>query len=113
MKKFPNTLIPKNLANFNQYRNKRKKAYLRKYIYEFMLNPQFINNQTRSIDILELQHSSKLDITKEECVLLLQEVGEELKEKGWCCEFGLHNTVLFIYPPNEKPKLLQYAFEEF
>jgi len=113
MKEFPNTLVPKNLENFNQYRNKRKKAYLRRYIYEFMLDPQFINNKTRSIDLLELQQSSKLDVTKEVLKQLLEEIGQELTEKGWCYEFGLHSTVLFIYPPNEKPKLLQYAFDEF
>lgn len=103
MKDFPTKLIPSNLPSFKEYRQKRNICKLKQKIYEFMLSDDFINNKNRGFEIMNLGFTSY----EIESVIIC------LKNLGWEAELGLHNTFLFIYPSNEKPKILQHSFDEF
>jgi hypothetical protein len=103
MKFFPKKLTPENLENFYSYQQHRNFCKLKRDIYEFMLSKDFISNKNRGLEISQLNCSKDLII----------KVMEELKNLGWETELALHETYLFIYPPNQKPKMLSNIFEEF
>jgi len=114
MKFFPKKLHVQNLDQFSKSRIDRIKAYFRKYIYELMLSKDFISGLSRCIDLTELINTfPTFHISTTECHQLLSELSKELQELGWETQFALHNTAFFIYPPNDKPRLLKNSFEEF
>ena len=103
MKDFPTKLTPNNLEKFKHYRTQRNICKLKQFIYEFMLSNDFINNKNRGIEITQLGYSMEE----------IQSVIESLKNLGWEAKLELHNSYLFIYPPNQVPKFLLNNFDEF
>ena len=114
MKEFPKKLHVKNLHSFSNVRLDRIKAYFRKYIYELMISQDFIKGISRCIDLTDLINAfPTFHISNNECQQLLSDLSKELQELGWETQFALHNTAFFIYPPDDKPRLLKHSFEEF
>jgi hypothetical protein len=103
MKDFPQKLTPENLPNFLKYKTNRDICKLKQKIYEFMLTPDFINNKNRGFELLEF---AKLKDVIDSVVI-------SLKNLGWEAEVALFGTYLFIYPPNQKPKMLNNLLEDF
>jgi hypothetical protein len=103
MRDFPTKLTPDNISKFKQFRTNRNICKLKQRIYEFLLSDDFINNKNRGFEIMNLGFS------KDE----IKSVMESLNTLGWETQLGLHDTFLFIYPPNQKPKILQHSFDEF
>ena len=102
MKDFPTKLTPENLKNFSKYRKNRQICKLKQELYEFMLTNDFINNKNRGFELGE--YANKNDI--------IEPVIQSLKSLGWEVEIALYNTYMFIYPPGEKPKMLNNLFNE-
>ncbi len=111
MKLFPKNLTPDSLQSFQEKRYKRNILYVRSFLYEFMIQDDFIENKNRGIELSFLQ--SKFNISSKEVISILEILLEELKNLGWETKFALNNTYVFIYPPDDIPKMLKYTYEEF
>ena len=111
MKRFPQKLSVENFEKLKEYRLARDLCKVRRDIYEFMLSNDFIKNITRCVEINEIRTRYCLD--EDDITSILERIMEELKTLGWETKLGLQNTMLFIYPPNDVPKLLKYSFEEY
>lgn len=98
MKSFPQELNIKNKDKFNKYFIRRLKCYLRKDIYEHMLNSQ----ETDYYCISKFNHENGV---KDKTITdsLLQDIILELEELGWNCKIGFGGTGLFIYSTDEPP----------
>ena len=103
MKDFPSKCKPENISKFLEYREKREICKLKQQVYEFMLTKTFVNGKERGFDLTSYANL----ISKEG----IQQVITSLKKLGWECSLWRSETMLFIYPPNEKPKILQYSDE--
>jgi hypothetical protein len=107
MKDFPRKLTPQNIEKFEQYRMNRDTCKFKQTLYEFILSDEFISGKNRGFELL----SSGLP--KKVIPIIIPSIIKSLKELGWEAELAIHNTHLFIYPPNQKPKILCNTFDEF
>ena len=107
MKDFPKKLIPQNIEKFEQYRINRDICKFKQILYEFMLSDDFISGKNRGFEL------SSSGLSKKVIPIAVPKIIESLKQLGWEAETAIHNTHLFIYPPNQKPKILNSMFDEF
>ncbi len=106
---FPQKLKPENLPNFKSYQTKRNICKIKQIIYDFMLSDDFITNKNRGIE-LNVNFTFTFISSKKELLSLLELVIQDLINLGWSAEISFHDSFLFIYPPNDKPKLLDSMF---
>ena len=107
MKDFPKKLTPQNIEKFQQFRTNRDACKFKQIIYEFMLSDDFISGKNRGFEL------SISGLPKKSIPVIVPLIIESLKKLGWEAELAIHNTHLFIYPPNQKPKILSASFDEF
>jgi hypothetical protein len=108
MKNFPDQLRPENRSEFAGFRRRRALAYLRRHILEGMLQPSFGPKTEQDPD-----KSYGIDLTNVDLGRfvggytvdqnLLTTVCQELEELGWETNISYGGSMLFIYPPGEKP----------
>jgi len=90
MKTFPSKLTPKNVPRFSQFAQERLACYLRKEIYEFMLQ----HHEKLSESHFDLTgFAARYSPVPDE---LLDKIVEELEESGWICKRMFGNTALCI-----------------
>jgi hypothetical protein len=100
MKNIPSYMSPSNITNFQSLREERELVRMKRQLIEFMLTNDFIDNKNRCFELADndgkiLYESNLVD----KCI-------EELKSLGW--ETKKWRTGLYIYPPNEVPKIFKY-----
>jgi len=108
MRVFPDQLRPENRGDFTDYRKRRLLAYLRRHILEYMLKPSFGQNTEQTPD-----KSYGIDLTEANLGTfdrnylidqnLLTIICQELKELGWETSISYGGSMLFVYPPGDKP----------
>jgi hypothetical protein len=90
-------------SKFKQYREQRLLCRLYQQIYEFMLSEKFISGEESGFDLQGSQYTFSRGA--------IDAAQERLKTLGWETKLWRGNTMLFIYPPGKKPKILQYSTE--
>ena len=96
MKEFPKHLDVKYKEKFAEINYKRIKCYLRKSLYEHIINHE--EKDYFSLDSFSSKFEISLDITQK----LVDDMIQELEKLGWKCKLSFGNTGLFIYS-DKKP----------
>jgi hypothetical protein len=100
MKSFPSYIKPDNIQNFKTIREERELIRFKKQILEFMLSDKFIKGENRAFELADSNGQVMFnDEVVEKCI-------SELKELGW--EAKKWRTSLYVYPPNDIPKIFKY-----
>jgi len=94
MKNFPNKLKVENKENFEQYNYDRTIAYIRRDIYEFMIERK---NENVYFDFDKYQRNKKIIET------IIETIIKELLNIGWKCKISFGGTALFIYSTDIQP----------
>lgn len=92
MKEFPEKMSAKNVMQFKTLNYDRVKQYMRKEIYEFVLN------RTKEEEYFALTNFNTQylnDLTM--CKKMIKELIPEIEHLGWKCKLGFGETGLFIY----------------
>jgi hypothetical protein len=97
MKVFPSNLNVKNKDRFLALAKVRNTCYLRRDIYEFMLNRE---SEDEYFSLDEFGKRLKPDVCKE----AVNEVIKELENLGWKCTMSFGGSGLFIYSTETPPK---------
>ena len=110
MKILPHKLAVGNRCNFRKYHIERTLLYLRKEIYEHLLERKYQPEMSsEDIEMIEnnyldlTQLSNKYNITIQEIQPMVGVVGEELVELGWKYKKSFADTGLFIYSTEDPP----------
>jgi hypothetical protein len=91
MKKFPDTINSKNISNFSKYKLERISCYLRRDIYEFIINENFN-------DFFDLNSfSNKFKISAQIMKNILEPILKELLDLNWKYQITYRDTALFIF----------------
>jgi hypothetical protein len=96
MKEFPDSLKPKNIANFSKLNHDRLKCYLRRDLYEHIISHE--EKDYFSLDEFN-KRVNNMNLTKQ----LVKEVIPELEKNGWKCKTSFGGTGLFIYSSENPP----------
>lgn len=97
MKFFPKSLNSKNKDKFINLKYGRCKCYLRRAIYEHIINHE--EKDYFSIDEFNETRVHNLKMTQK----LIDEIIIELQELNWKCKKSYGNTALFIYSSDKPP----------
>jgi hypothetical protein len=100
MKSIPPYINPSNISNFKSIREDRELVRFKKEVLEFMLTDDFISGKNRGF---ELSNSDGKILYEKH---LVDKCVEELKKLGWECKEW--RTCVYIYPPNDEPKIFKY-----
>ena len=100
MKSIPPYINPSNISNFKSIREERELVRFKKEVLEFMLTDKFISGENRAF---ELSNSDGQIIYNKD---LVKKCIDELKTLGWECKEW--RTCVYIYPPNDEPKIFKY-----
>ncbi len=92
MKEFPDRMSIKNVKLFNTFNYDRVKQYMRKEIYEFVLN-RAKEDEYFALTNFNTQYLNNLQI----CKNMVKELIPEIEQLGWKCKLGFGETGLFIY----------------
>lgn len=108
MKNFPDQLRPENRADFSGFRKRRLLAYLRRHILEAMLQSSFGQNTEQTPDKSYGIDLTNVDLGKFNSGYvidqnLLTAMCQELGELGWETTISYGGSMLFVYPPGERP----------
>ena len=97
MKEFPSQMIPENKNKFNMFLYKRILAYMRKEIYEIVINGD--ENNYFEIDVFSYKYKLNKDTTDK----LVYDIKTELLNLGWNVKLSFGGTGLFIYSSDKPP----------
>ncbi len=107
MKNFPSRLTPNNIPSFESYYDKRLLCYLRRKIYEWMISPDFYENNNRCFSLQDLDSPIPISSdSKDDIDVIIK----ELNSLGWKTRLAYGNSALFIYKEDENP--CPWDFEE-
>lgn len=108
MRSFPEHLRPENHSEFSEFRKRRSLAYLRRHVLEGMLQPTFGQNTEQTpeksygIDLTNVDMGRfSVGYVIDQNLLII--VCKELEELGWETSISYGGSMIFIYPPGEKP----------
>jgi hypothetical protein len=103
MKGFPASLTPENFAEVQAVSFfKRRVCYMRRHVYEAMLNPSFVPPGNCGINLQNVPMGEfKTEYTPDAAVV--KAVAEELQSLGWETNTGFGGTTLFVYTPGTQP----------
>jgi hypothetical protein len=100
MKSIPPYITPSNISNFKTIREERELVRFKREILEFMLTDDFISGKNRGFELADSDGKIIYEKT------LVSKCIEELKSLGW--EYKEWRTCVYIYPPNDEPKIFKY-----
>ena len=100
MKSIPPYINPSNISNFKNIREERELVRFKREILEFMLADDFISGKNRGFELAD--SDGKILYNKD----LVSKCIEDLKSLGWECKEW--RTCVYIYPPNDEPKIFKY-----
>jgi hypothetical protein len=98
MKTFPNTLTVNNKHSFNEMYNTRVVCYLRRDIYEHIIN----KTENDYFDIERFMTDKRINDPKISSVMV-ETVMNELRMLGWNCMLAYGKSGLFIYSTKDPP----------
>jgi hypothetical protein len=101
MKEFPNILNVKNKDSFPEIHYNRVMCYLRKSIYEHVINHD--ENSYFDLDQVGRLHLSDQKNREELIASLCTAIRSELKKLGWKCKCSFGGTALFIFSSENPP----------
>lgn len=96
MKEFPSHLKPCNKDKFKQYRYSRNLAYMRKEIFELVLQ----GDENNYFDLDNFSHKYLITSERQQ---MLDVIMDELKLSGWNVKTSFAGTGLFIYSTDTPP----------
>jgi hypothetical protein len=91
MKEFPIIVNVKNKNSFSDYAYERTICYLRRDIYDHILN--HTENEFFDLDKFNRQYDTNM----------INLIIKELSEHGWKCKVSFGGTALFIYSTDKPP----------
>jgi hypothetical protein len=100
MKSIPPYITPSNISKFKTIREERELVRFKKEVLEFMLSDDFISGKNRGFELAD--NDGKIIYNKD----LVSKCIEDLKSLGWECKEW--RTCVYIYPPNDEPKIFKY-----
>ena len=100
MKSIPPYITPSNISNFKSIREERELVRFKREVLEFMLTDDFISGKNRGFELAD--SDGKIIYNKD----LVSKCIEDLKSLGWECKEW--RTCVYIYPPNDEPKIFKY-----
>ncbi len=100
MKSIPSYITPSNISNFKSIREERELVRFKREVLEFMLTDDFISGKNRGFELTD--NDGKIIYNKD----LVSKCIEDLKSLGW--ESKEWRTCVYIYPPNDEPKIFKY-----
>jgi len=100
MKNIPSYINPNNISNFKSLREERELVRFKKEVIDFMLSDSFIKGENRGFELASQE--GRMLYSNE----LIVKCEEELQKLGWMT--SRWRTSLYVYPPNEVPKILKY-----
>ena len=110
MRGFPDALRPENIGQFGAFMRRRTLAYLRRHVFEAMLKPSFgpavqDDEEPKSYGIdLTSAHLGTFQGGYRVDQSLVEALCQELEEHGWETSVGYGGTMLFVFPPGERPE---------
>lgn len=107
MKNFPSKLTPNNLPLFKSYYHKRLLCYLRRKIYEWMISPDFHENDNRCFSLQDFNSTLPISSYPKDTI---DTIIKELNALGWKTRLAYGNSALFIHKEDENP--CPWDFEE-
>jgi hypothetical protein len=96
MKEFPKKINVKHINSFSSYLYDRELCYLRRDIYEHMIE----HDENNYFNLDKLLSNRKLNSKK-----MITTIIEELEVLGWKCKTSFGGTGLFIYSTDNPPLL--------
>jgi hypothetical protein len=104
MRSFPSQLNPKNLHRLPDFRKNRKLCYLRRHIYEAMLDPSFSipNNCGINLQNVNMGGLSGSEYTIDQS--LIDQISSELEERGFKTTSSYGGTMVFVHTPDLVPQ---------
>ena len=98
MKNFPSSLNVNNKENFDKLRYNRFLSYLRRDVYEHIIN----NEEHDYFDLEKFDKNHYKNMEKS--IQIVEIIVKELSELGWKCKLSYGQTALFIYSTENPPK---------
>lgn len=97
MREFPEQFVLENVDIFSDLLYERNISYLRRDIYEHVLQ----NDKEDSFNLQKFndERIKDMDVTKQ----MANTIIEELIKRGWECALAYGCTCLYIFPPGNKP----------
>jgi hypothetical protein len=110
MKHFPKEFAPKNRNTFPEHYTNRCLAYLRKTIFDLVLNRSYTTDQSAEqlaeaedvfvdLDLFKSEMICNTDIVQQ----IVSVIREELKSLGWKTQMSYGGTGLFIFSEETPP----------
>ena len=99
MRHFPEIISPKNKKKFPEYKYNRVLCYLRRDLYEHILE----NNENNYFDLDQFYRKYKYKNNTDVISKMTGQIIKELQQLGWKCKLSFGDTGLFIYSSDKPP----------